>query len=61
MTLLSFSLESPGSSQKSLEYRVYCLHCAVPVNASFGPFFPRVHWSAKSGAAAASSSAALCN
>ena len=53
MTLLSFSLESPGSSQKSVEYRVYCLHCAGPVNASFGPFFPRVHWSAKSGAAAA--------
>ena len=62
MTLLSFSLESPVSSQKSVEYWVYCLHCAGPVNASFGPFFPRVHWSAKSGAAAASSSSqVLCN
>ena len=40
MTLLSFSLESPGSSQKSVEYWVYCLHCAVAGECIIWTIFP---------------------
>ena len=40
MTLLSFSLESPVSSQKSVEYRVYCLHCAGAGECIIWTIFP---------------------